>query len=917
MNNSVIRFLSVEIRNFRGVPKVLKIPLDAPLTIIHAANGTGKSTICYALEWLLTNKVNDLPTTTDFSCEWGSGKTGVHVECEINGERYELERIMGKAWIKAASARKRKHIKDPELLGMLTPESVSAGTPQSTSKARRDWLRNSRWLYANSLALLVDNSESSTRQQIFADILGLGHLASTFRSLKEYRNELPKTQGLETKLKILLGEIDALEARLIQSQQGRDQAVPRLGAVLSGFPDTEPSGNVLEDFKNAQLKVARLLQTAGQQKAVLSLLLEGWIEYESSQSQLTASRNQLKEITVASESVTREHRQLANDLSQLDVRIGQNRHGVSWAQSRTEPLSQWDNVAKSPGIADRDHDTNNFFESVEGEFVEYGWDTNLQQQWLSALEYLISSKHALLDLLKQKADLLRSPALPPENFVQLSQSANDAIRARERAQSEFDALSTVIDRLRALGHEAANASTSSHCPLCSHDWGNADALRQHLTYAAITPEIQAAKNKLEKAQKTEKLWNDSLQIAQLQQKSAEHYGVQLESVRSKIKEFESRTRYLAIMGKEDFSESDVGDFGWLQARIRIVIGTKLVTQTLVEVEEFFQIPPSPNANTRVGIAQKRLAQYSQQNQQQLNTDTLERANLARSVEEKLRSIQAKAQESKHLNASIAAGLEVVNRFESRWKSLNENLPFSQKAHALAQARVDADITRARGYESEIAECKILLSVDDDSGKLIELQKQKAVVSEKLQKGKDHILTADEAISRYGAHVRDVTVSSLSPLLSPATELFSRMHANEVYHTLSVSGDDLNWMVLAEGNNTPLAAQEKLSQGQRQDLALSLYLARAKSTGGSFLLDEPIAHLDDLNRVAMLDIFRLVATSMGNMNLILTTASDSLARHLAQKFSSLPEKFLLNTVYLEGNPRTGVKATVTPNTSVAG
>lgn len=78
------------------------------------------------------------------------------------------------------------------------------------------------------------------------------------------------------------------------------------------------------------------------------------------------------------------------------------------------------------------------------------------------------------------------------------------------------------------------------------------------------------------------------------------------------------------------------------------------------------------------------------------------------------------------------------------------------------------------------------------------------------------------------------------------------------------------------------------------------------------MDEPIAHLGDLNRVAMLDIFRLVATSMPNMNLILTTASDSLARHLAQKFSSLPDEHLLSTIYLEGNPRTGVKSTVTRN-----
>ena len=916
MNNSAIKFLSVEIRNFRGVPKVLKIPLDARLTIIHAANGTGKSTICYALEWLLTNKVNDLPTTTDFSCEWGSGDTAVHVECEINGVRYELERIKGKAWIKAATDKKMRQIKDPDLLGMLTPTSVSGGTAQATSKARRDWLRNSRWLYANSLALLVDNSESATRQQIFADILGLGHLASTLSNLKEYRNELPKTQGLETKLKSVLANIEILEARLAQSQQGRDQAIPKLNAVLSGFPDSQLSGNVLDDFKNAQLKVAKLLQATRQQKEVLNLLLEGWEGYESSQEQLLTTRKQLKETIDTSETLSKEHLKLSGQLSEVDVSIGQAKLGVGWAQSQTALLEQWDSVAKNPIVAQTNHDAVNFFKAVEDEFAEYRWEDSRQQGWLSALEYLIDNKDNLLSLLKQRSDLLRSPVLPPADLVQISKSANDAKREREKAQSEFDALSNVVDRLRALGHEAAQNLITGHCPLCSHDWGNAETLRQHLTYAAITPEIQAAKTKLETAQKTDNLWSGTLNTARSQQKSATDYADQLESVRKRLKAIESKTNYLSTMGKEDFADSDVIHFEGLRGRVIVAIGTKKVARSLLEVEDFFQVQASPNAATRVLEARQRLAQYSQHYQRQLDTETLQRTNLARSVGEKLRAIQTKVQESNQLNASIAAVSQVVSHFQAKWNQVNDGHPISKELYAATLARVEAELIRAEGYESQITECQVLLSVDDDSGKLSELQKEKAAVSKKLQTGQNYILTADEAISRYGEHVRNVTVSSLSPLLTPATELFSRMHANEVYHKLSVSGDDLNWMVLAEGNDTPLAAQEKLSQGQRQDLALSLYLSRAKSTGGSFLLDEPIAHLDDLNRVAMLDIFRLVATSMDNMNLILTTASDTLARHLAQKFSSLPDEYLLNTIHLEGNPRTGVKATVTRNTSTA-
>lgn len=916
MNNSAIKFLSVEIRNFRGVPEALKIPLDAPLTIIHAANGTGKSTICYALEWLLTNKVNDLPTTTDFSCEWGDGDTAVHAECEINGVRYELERIKGKAWIKAATEKKKRHIKDPELLGMLTPSSVSGSTAQATTKARRDWLRNSRWLYANSLALLVDNSESATRQQIFADILGLGHLASTLSNLKEYRNELPKTQGLEKKLDSILAEIEILEARLALSQQGRDKAIPKLNTVLTEFPNSQPSGNVLDDFKNAQLKVAKLLQATREQKEILDLLFEGWAQYESSQEQISTTRNQLKESTDTSETLNKEYRQLTGQLSEVDIRIGQAKHAVGWAQSQTALLEQWDSFANNPIVAQINHDTVNFFKTMEDDFVEYRWDDSRQQEWLSALEYLIDNKDHLLLLLKQRSDLLRSPVLPPEDFVQISKSANDAKRELEKAQSEFDALSSVVDRLRALGNEAAKNLVTGHCPLCSHDWGSADILRQHLIYAAVTPEIQIAKTKLETAQDADKRWSVLLTTARLQQKSATDYADQLELVRKRLKAIEEKTKYLSIMGQADFTDSDIFHFEGLRDRVIAAIGAKKLTRSLQEVENFFQFQTSPNALTRVLEARQRLAQYTQHYQLQLDRETSQRTSLAQSVEEKLRAIQAKAQESNQLSASIAAASQVVSRFQTKWNQLHEGHPVSRELYAATLARVEAERIRAEGYESQITECQVLLSVDEDSEKLSKLQREEAAVRKKLQTGQNHILTADEAIKQYSEHVRNVTVSSLSPLLSPATELFSRMHANEVYHKLSVSGDDLNWMVLAEGNDTPLAAQEKLSQGQRQDLALSLYLSRAKSTGGSFLLDEPIAHLDDLNRVAMLDILRLVATSMDNMNLILTTASDTLARHLAQKFSSLPEEHLLNIIHLEGNPRTGVRAMVTRNTSTA-
>ncbi|MEZ2379569.1 AAA family ATPase [Enterobacter sp. RCC_40] len=912
MNNLPIKFISVEIRNFRGVPDILHIPLNAPLTIIHAANGTGKSTICYALEWLLTNKVYDLPTTSDFSCQWGTGNTSVSAECEINGEIYYLERVNGKASIKKNGETSKRKIKDAALLEMLTPLSVRGSSTQATTKARREWLRNCRWLYANSLALLVDNSKSELRQQIFADILGLGHLASMLNNLKEYRGDLPRVQGLEKKLQYLVTEIQLLEEKLVANQTGKEQIAIKLKSILEKFPDIQVTGNLLDDFKKAQLEVAKLLQTTQRKKNLLNQLLEGWSGYESSLQQLEKNRSTLADITQTNTALTETHRQVAEQLSEAETQISQGKLAIEWAKKNTDVLNGWSAISSDRDFAQLFYKTDPSFQFLEQNFVEYSWESDKQQHWLNSIEYLIRNEKVLLDQLNVKRDLSNNPVQPPANLVELSNLADKAKQTRITAQGEFDALSNVINRLKALGYEASHSLSSGHCPLCDHNWQSIDILRKQLSDVNLSPELQAASHKLMIAQSNEQKCITAQQSAQLQQSSFEDYVARVKSVDDKLKVIEEITSYLRTMGKSEFSHSDIIDFPLLLARIKSAIRIRGIAEALSQVNEFFELPSSTSINTGVTEALQVLERYTQYFQQQLNSANAKRPSLAQLVKEKLEGIQAKTRESHQISASIATVSQVINSFQSQWNEVFGTIPVSKDIHTSALATVDLDLQKAEGYEEELRVCQTSLSIDMDTQQLLKLRSERAMITEKLQKGQSHILVADNAITQYGIHVRNATVSSLAPLLEPATELFSRMHANEVYHQLSVSGDDLNWMVLAEGHEIPLEAEEKLSQGQRQDLALSLYLARAKNTGGSFLLDEPIAHLDDLNRVAMLDIFRLVATSMPNMNLILTTASDSLARHLAQKFSSLPDEHLLNTIYLEGNPRTGVKATVTRN-----
>ena len=155
-------------------------------------------------------------------------------------------------------------------------------------------------------------------------------------------------------------------------------------------------------------------------------------------------------------------------------------------------------------------------------------------------------------------------------------------------------------------------------------------------------------------------------------------------------------------------------------------------------------------------------------------------------------------------------------------------------------------------------------------------------------------------------------------LGPAVgTLFDHMQVNRVFRTLSVRAFNESFCLDGQlDDNVSLEPGEHFSQGQRQDLALSMFLVRAASLGGSFFLDEPLVHLDDLNRTALLDCLR--ACVLGTLQsprpvrLIVTTANWSVARHLMQKFYSVrhPKRgHLLRVIQLSGNVGSRVQQSV--------
>lgn len=804
---------------------------------------------------------------------------------------------------------------------MLTPASISGKSTIALRKAKRGWLRNSRWLYSNSLALLIDNNKADERQQIFADILGFGHLTSTLRDLRDYRKALPNTKGLADKVASVNAEIETLKVSLTTSYPAKEAALSNLDAIFTALPPAV-EGSISERLGAAQLRVKSLSQKQQREMVVLNTIYQQWAPYHSSLQQIGTLRQSVDALTQEQKTASEDQVVRASELSEAQQKVSEAQRSLKWADDSLLTFQGWQTATTAQGVGAYFQQGDRSQAELEAAgFVELGWSSDRQGQWKEAIALLSANFQKIMELERQKNDLTTNPVTPAIDYDEKVRLADAAKNIRVRAEADFNAFSNVLGKLKVMGSEFARAHDDPHCPLCNYDWGTTVRLREEISsnVEVLAPALDAAASALKLARQNEQEAINALALAKSQKSAYDAYLARSNSVFQELQSFAVSSTYFQTTGVQDFSAMQVDGLANMNRRVTSAIQISGVLAKLAEVEKFFGITPASGAATRVSTAVELLESYKKRFQDQFNQYEQARARLALVVQGLLQTVQSKAAEIAGLNANIAAAVGITSSFDSHWWELFGNQPVSVESYDIMCQQLGQRENDLMAYSSMLDQCEAVVSVDTGSAKLKKLEQELVELTRKLKIGTDYIAEADLAIEQYALHVKDFTASSLKPLLSPAAELFSRMHANEVYKGLGVSeGEDaLKWTVFAEGHEPALDAEGKLSQGQRQDLALSLYLARARNTGGSFLLDEPIAHLDDLNRVAMLDIFRLVATSMPSMNLILTTASDSLARHMAQKFSSITDRHLLNIIHLEGNPRTGVKMTVQRNAVLSG
>lgn len=189
----------------------------------------------------------------------------------------------------------------------------------------------------------------------------------------------------------------------------------------------------------------------------------------------------------------------------------------------------------------------------------------------------------------------------------------------------------------------------------------------------------------------------------------------------------------------------------------------------------------------------------------------------------------------------------------------------------------------------------------------QLDQQRQTLEEELERAR----SLSDALQASERSVSTRFFETLSPAIA---SLFNHMQVNRVFSTITLKLAEESFSMRGTLKEEIELTPTHFSQGQRQDLALAMFLVRACTLGGSFFLDEPLLHLDDLNRTALLDCLRAcVVGTRGTphqVRLFVTTASWSVARHLIQKFATIDGVGGVPalTVYsLEGNVDSKVSA----------
>ena len=939
-----VRFSSIKVENFRGLAGSIELDFSSPITLIYAPNGTGKTTLLQAAELLFTRRIRSKRINADMNNCWNECKcltkkdefsiggeiSGDRVTChhrnwEINKSRWHGSDIVNSSF---------EYLKSFATYFVLSADN-------NDYDRQLELLQNHLWgkhfFYQDSLSTMVDSESSNLREQIFYDLLGISHLSELNDTAQNFKKQLNTHLKLkERQEKNIIRLMDAtgkMPPDSVQYEHIFGDIKKSINACISflNLPDKLLEGiNDLDQIVNLRHRISNRLDRFAAQTETRKSTIDNI-------RQLADNIAQLKEKANAAGADRRDH---LNNLANVSTQIAQKKQQINMLNKEVASFA-----AQHSSISDICEHIASTITSILTYHPEISSKT--VEEIFKLNPYYKVDHLTRKSLLQSASDLLDAYPQALENFHQLDrvryesnklsnlvkdETAKASIlegrldQAQSKQASLRSQLAKITDDLTQLKVCARNVlpimKTQNVCPICGHDWKTAQDLHNAIS---STTDLGADYSSSKEAQLRQSLERISQEIDALTAGigNCNSNKDRLSMLRLEITEREQRWNdYISSCKRlvDDF------DFADIHRSLKDIIRCLNVAGHLAQLwHDMESIHGTLDILTpeKLSLLELRdaLSRSFETALEGLKTkDTATRQDLHRDMQE----LSALELAFKQASDNHTSAMEIINAlqrnevdFKLSWEAICNDKPFSDQQLLTLKHSVQADSDIASNARNELANIDANISILTNAAERDKLHLSADKINKSIELLNERIKSCDNIIEFNRQQFSQQRRAALSGLKDVMFALFSRMNTNSIFNKVDFSSHDnqinITDIVAYIENGVPLSPAKYFSRGQRQDLALSIFLARAREAGGTYFLDEPFAHLDDLNRVAVIDIVRMLAIEQKEkLNLVITTASDLLMNLLIAKFTNI--KYPTNnnasalTVYqLSGNARNGVTA----------
>ncbi len=884
----------LQICGFKSVSDPIEIPLDATLTLIVSPNGTGKTTICEAAELLLTGHLGTRRSANaayliarhppEHGGCWVKGalnRAGEAISLRIDLAHQGVA-VPGEPHLRRGTTQPRWS----QLLADLVPAEAVAGIAGGTGakNLRRLWLRSARFLYDHEVEHLVDDDRE--RRKLMADLLGIGGL--------QRRQDMATAWGeaLERRLRQLEAASEDATRRAGDERRALDAIAPLDGHRLSQL--RRDAGEIYE-IHPVNLETLRERQQELEQQRILT---------RTRLARLKALRIEIAEARPVSQSEeeVRATRAALDEISEQLERSTSRRPGINLDREDVHALESWLDDAATMGVPEPAPFRAGLL-AIAGEHTPQALQA--RRRHLHEAEELAARA---AEARERAQEIARRAGVEPQvaEHEARHKEAQERLRLAERA---FHDRAGPLERLTAAVRDMRpHLAHASNCPTCGHDWQAPAALARALSEAAGPMEAVLRELQTER---------DAASVAareaeqQLQALRASHARWQVEQAALRelsgtVAEWETRRRELGLD-----PEQDEPDRALLQSGLRAVDREIDARDLLTELDHAAEAIGLSDL-WRGGATRAQLHHTLASAREQLDREEETLLASITSLRERHERARAKLD---HATAQARAARASLSYHQTVWReSLGAQGDLTPGALDRVQEILTEHLHDLTPQRELLAELAVALTREQERNRRSATLEQSKRELDTIARKTVRLGLALQSVGQDIHHLTERTSAAASEALAPLdasiNAIFRRIQANPAIQRVDLDFTDPDLPLRVRLGEGTLHPREQLSRGQRQDLALSLFLARARALGGSFFLDEPFLHLDDLNRAATLDLLRTIAIQdAGHLRLVLTTSSASLARHLQQKLASVRSAVRpLRVIELKGGPVVGMRPT---------